>query len=120
MTRDEILERVNELDVYKLTQLVQLMNDSMTNDTLARLNFYEMGVFNEMFDGDTPLEVLDEVKQPFNTDEPFFLFNPSTGFAESVGEAEAEMAFDEYMDEFIDILADMNDDEIDALLRKVE
>ena len=119
MTRDEVLARVNELDVYKLAQLVQLMDDN-SNSTLARLNFYEMGVFNEMFNGDTPLEVLDEVKQPFDTDEPFFFFNPSTGWAESVGEAEAEAAFDECMDEFIDILADMNDDELDALLRKVE
>lgn len=120
MTRDEVLARVNELDVYKLAQLVQLMDDNMTNSTLARLNFYEMNVFNEMFHGDKPLEVLDAVKQPFNTDEPFFLFDPSTGFAESVGEAEAEVAFDKHMDAFIDILADMNDDEVDALLRKVE
>ncbi len=88
--KDEFISDVasvfSDLDVHDAANVVLDLYRTDAPD-LEDLCFYDMGSFDEMFDGTSPIEVLDRVLQPFDTGADFYRFTISG--CESVYEDDA-------------------------------
>ena len=76
----------SDLAVHDAASVVMDLYSNIASD-LEDICFYEMGSFNEMFDGVAPLDVLERVVQPFDTNADFYRF--TIAGCESVDEDEA-------------------------------
>jgi len=71
--RDDMVEAFENLDPREAAVVVMDLYSNVAPE-FEDICFYEMASFNEMFDGVKPIELLEEIVQPFDTDADFFVY----------------------------------------------
>lgn len=72
--RDVVEDAVSKLSHEELVKMTMFVRDYADTSLRERLDFYEMGTFDEMNDGIKPLDLVDKLVQPFDTLADYYKF----------------------------------------------